>query len=177
MPNQQRTREVRNFFTVSPLKSSDGRELTREQKLAQRIEDRRTSFEMEKHKAGEAKNTRVETEEKEFDAKSWRRMWEKSNLTEMPSREVKLQERLLLVRKDEATVTMATPNTIIRHRRWGNAKEIPGPKPLCSGGNSVCSVIRTESELAFGSCVLFETNPNSRSVRACFSKRTESNRG
>ena len=60
MPKQQRTRDVRNFFTVSPVKSSDGTELTREQKLAQRIEDRRTSFGMEKHKVGEAKNTRTE---------------------------------------------------------------------------------------------------------------------
>ena len=105
MPKQQLTRDVRNFFKVSPLKIPDGIELTREQKLAQRIEDRRTSFEKEKHKAGEAKNARVEAEEREFDAMSWRREWRKSNLTEMASREVKRQERLLLVLKDEEAVT------------------------------------------------------------------------
>ena len=52
MPKQQLTRDVRIFLKVSPLKIPDGIELTREQKLAQRIEDRRTSFEKEKHKAG-----------------------------------------------------------------------------------------------------------------------------
>ena len=50
MPKQQQTRDVRNFFKVSPLKSPDSTELTREQKLAQRIEDRRTSFGMKRPK-------------------------------------------------------------------------------------------------------------------------------
>ena len=50
MPKQQQTRDVRNFFKVSPLKSPDGTGLTREQKPAQRIEDRRTSFGMERSK-------------------------------------------------------------------------------------------------------------------------------
>ena len=60
--------------------------LSKQQQLQVRLEDRRQSFTNERDAAIEAKRIKAAAEESKFEAKGWRRAWDKANATKIAAR-------------------------------------------------------------------------------------------
>ena len=76
------------MFAPRTSVSPGGATLTKEQQLEIRLEGRRQGFVDESEGAIKAKRMKAVDEEDEFEAKGWRREWDKANATTMAAREV-----------------------------------------------------------------------------------------